>query len=46
MTGVDLWVRQEDDCWARHDVAKDSQHAPQPRLSWHNIDVQYRPLSV
>lgn len=31
--GVDLWVRQEDDRWAGHNVAKDSQHAPQLKPS-------------
>jgi hypothetical protein len=27
-------------------VAKDSQHAPQLKLSWHSMGVQCRPLSV
>jgi hypothetical protein len=44
--GVDLWKRQEEDHRAGHDVAKDSQHAPQLKPSWHSMGVQCRPLCV
>ena len=37
--GVDLRKRQEEDHRAGHDVAKDSQHAPQLKPSWHSMGV-------